>query len=451
MTRLALVSIGLTIGVAGIAIFSFSSDVFQEIPASNLDAKAVGKSATSTAHMDKADDEPSSVSQPIEPTQFDYPVGSPESVLASYIRANTWQKRLPFIKHTEGLEDRLAHHYGNASLVFDFTRIVAQKQETISVGDVLPVDLVIDSKNLYGQPVSQTITYYLERTPMSYVVLWEPSVGWQPMGWEAFLTSRPIAITELQLRCKLTNNCFSVDTAENVKQTHYELEVEPDNGEFHQPTVAYVAKDSPAGARIFQTLSDGKKHPLVLGIQFREREGEECLWVRYLASDRAYVYDAEMKQQNVSPIEVVQPKSINRHEIQFDVSEISAQWAINRDVLGSQTLIVPEARFRVTTKSSAPITSLRLKMVYLLSRQDSTIEVLYEDTQAIISSGDRPLDHGFSKTVVSRSGKGYMYKPENVAAIAAIIAANAEVEIYYDAGNGFTKFQTIPIAKAIAD
>lgn len=583
MTKLVVVSIGFTIGVAGIALLSLSNSVPKGIPAGSYGEGAVGEAVipADNADKDKARIEDSSLGQPRAPSQPDYPVGSPEAVVAAYARANTWQERLPFIKHTDSLEDKMADHYGNRSLAVNFARIAARNQMEIPVGDVLPVDLVIDAKNIYRQPVSQTITYYLERTPAGYAVLWEPSVGWQPIGWTAFQASRSTVITELQLRCRLTNNYFSVDPSENVKQTHYELEIKPDNAEFYQPTVAYVAKNSPAGVRIFETLSDGKEHPLVLGLQFRERQGEECVWLRYLASDRAYVYDAhmrreliapievavptsigwaafkasrptgitelqlrcklthnyfgtatqasvkhthyelkvrpddsgydppliayvakespagerifqvlsdgqehpmvlgvqfrdqaneeclwirelisdrreaydaEMRHQYVSPIEVALPASRQEEEAPFGTSDISARWVVNRDVLGSQILIVPEARFRVTALSATPIVSLRVKLVYLLSRQAGDVEVLYEDSKTIVSSSDRPLGQGFSKSVISRSGKGYKYKPENVAALAALVSgANAEVELYYDTGNGFTKLQTIPVVKSVTD
>ena len=410
-------------------------------------------------------------------------------------------------------------------------------------------------------------------------MLWEPSVGWQPIGWEALQVSRPASITELQVRCQLTNHYFKVDAAEEVKQTHYELELQPDNSEFHQPIVAYVLKNSPAGQRIFKTLSDGKEHPLVLGIQFRDRRGEECAWVRHLASDRAYVFDSQMRQELTAPIDVapsaeigwaafkasrptnvtdlhcacklthnyagfstqesvkhthyelsvrpdvseyqpplvayvvkespagkriyqvlsdgqeraivvgvqfrdrpteecvwvrelisdcgdvydadmrrayvssveaVQPQPGQIAEIPFELSEGSAKWVVNHDVLGDQVLIVPEARFRVT--ASFPITNLRIKLVYLLSLQNGNKEVLDEDTQSIVSASDRPLDKGFSKSVISKSGKGYKYKHDNAATIAGIVTGtDGEVEVYYDTGYGFTKLQSIPVTKKVGE
>jgi hypothetical protein len=387
----------------------------------------------------------------VSPTRV-YPPDSPEAVVAAYADASTWQERLPFVKRTPDIEGRMARHYGHNRIHFDYARIVGPEKHSLAIGDTLDVHIIHEFKNAFGQNVSSTSTYYLEKTESSYVILWESSLGWIPIGWSAFKASRPSASTELQLRCALTHNYFGISTKASVKHTHFELEIRPDDKAHHAPLVAYMAKKSPAGERIFQTLSDGREHPMVLEVQFRDAVEEDCVWVRSLASDRAYVYDDGMRHKLTSPIEVAQaPTIVSSESVPFEVSDVAAQWVVDLDVLGGQVLVVPEVRFRVANASADPISSLSVKAVFVLKREGGSGEVLYEDTQVVVSANDRPLDAGFSKTVISRSGKGYRVTSGNATAIAAIISGSeCEVEIYYDADHGFTTLQTIPVTKTLS-
>lgn len=382
-----------------------------------------------------------------------FPAGSPEAVVASYADASTWQERLPFVKRTPEIEEKMEGHYGHNIIHFDYVKIAGPRKSEVPLGHISEVHVIHDSKNILGQPVSSTSTYYLEKSADGHVILWEPSIGWLPIGWSPLNASRPRETTELQLRCKLTHNYSSISTKAAVKHSHFELEVHPDNDAHHTPLVAYVTKDSLAGKRIFQVLSDGREHPMVLGVQFRDVTDEDCVWVRSLASDRAYVYDDEMRRRFTSPIEAAQQTAeASLEAVPFEMSDLSAQWVINRDVLGGQFLVVPEVRFRVANASPTPLSSLRIKTVFVLKREEGEGEILYEDTQFVVSTSDRPLDAGYSKTVVSKAKKGYKVTSDNTALIAAIISGiEAEVEIYYETNQGFTKLQTIPVVKKLSE
>lgn len=458
MLKLVIVAIIATVVTGGIAMFSLSFTTSHTLGTIGVEANRVPgtmphrSSAVGRRVSSMATDGDFSTNDSDAPSKLAYPAGSPEAVVAAYTSASTWQERLPFVKHTHDIEDKMARYYGNNTIHFGYTRIVCPSKNGSSPGDVLEVHVISDSQNAFGQNVSTDVTYYLEKTERSYVILWEPSIGWLPIGWAAFKASRPTGITELQLRAKLTHNYFGISTKASVKHTYYELEMRPNDGNYHDPLVAYVAKKSSAGARLFEVLSDGRECPMVLGVQFRDRQGEECLWVREMVSDRGYVYDANMRRKYISPIEVAQPAAASNEAVPFRVSDISAQWAVNRDVLGGQVLVVPEVRFRVTAASSAPITSLRVKVVFLLSAEMGKGEVLYEDTQSVVSTNDRPLDTGFSKTVIFQSGKGYRVTGKNAATIAAIISGDeTQAEIYYETDHGFTKLQAIPVTNRLSE
>jgi len=449
MLKPTVIAMIVTIVGAGMAFFAFPFSRSQNVDVVDTAQDSLSKVKPQLVADAVLDNGPAVPREEIR----SFPAGSPEAVVASYADASTWQERLPFVKRTPDIEEKMARHYGHNIIHFDYVKIAGPGKANVPIGHISEVHVIHDSKNLFGQPVSSTTTYYLEKTADGHAVFWEPSVGWLPIGWSPLNASRPTETTELQLRCKLTHNYSGISTKAAVKHSHYELEVQPDNGSHHTPLVAYVAKDSPAGKRIFQVLSDGREHPMVLGVQFRDVIEEDCAWVRSLASDRAYVYDDEMRRRFTSPIEVAQPTAVASLEAApFEMSDISARWVINRDVLGGQTLIVPEVRLRVANASSTPISSLRIKAVFVLKRGDGEGEILYEDTQFVVSAGDRPLDAGYSKTVISRAEKGYRITGDNTASIAAIISGTeAEVEIYYDTDHGFTKLQTIPVVRKLSE
>ena len=72
-------------------------------------------------------------------------------------------------------------------------------------------------------------------------------------------------------------------------------------------------------------------------------------------------------------------------------------------------------------------------------------EILYEDIAFVVGPQDTPLSPGFSKTVISKSGKGY--KREAAAFIVPL--KELRVDLYFDSGQGFVQFDTITVDKKI--
>ena len=204
-------------------------------------------------------------------------------------------------------------------------------------------------------------------------------------------------------------------------------------------------RESPAGRFIFDALKDGQPHLMLLAIQFRKDapnilgDPERCVWITNVISDKPYVYDESMASRFTSPI--VLPRSQpDATETPFIVSDVQGRWIVNENVLGGKRIVVPEVRFRVTAKT-APVTKLRVKIVYLERRREST-EILDETVEDVI--GDTALQPGYSKFVISHSGAGYgdLWAPGQT------IDKDVSVDLSYDVGDGYAKLGTVPVNKS---
>ena len=160
----------------------------------------------------------------------------------------------------------MSQRYGEKPIQMEYDEIKKCDSPTVPVGGVVTVDVVESGPNEFGTIVKDTQTYYLERVSRGYLILWEPSVNWLPLGWDAYLASRPVQPMTFPLLCSFSDSYFS--TGEKIKRTHYSLRVTP-LGE-SRGLNAFVAKESPAGRTIFETLRDGQPHVMLLAIQFRK-------------------------------------------------------------------------------------------------------------------------------------------------------------------------------------
>lgn len=503
---------------------------------------------------------------------FDYPLSSPGYYLAQYLSAGTWQERLQFVKQTEGIQERMAAHYGDGPIQCAIDQLSVPDVRSIKDGDVVTVTAASHGKNVFGADITERHECYLEKSGASYVILWEPTVGWRPIGWEALKTSRPTEPVDYMLYCALADGVFAnKKDIEKIKVTHHCLQIAPEADRFSDlyafvlkessagkriyetlkdgrahgmvltiqfepessescvwvsrvvsdkcyiyddqmahkytaptpkrsfvspvgwkpflvsrdtrptdfllycvmaesfrysttrdaishthfpiqvcpettglPFTAFVVRDSKAGKKIFDTLKDGEVHQMVLTVQFRDKRDEECVWITRVLSDTDHVYDDKMGKEWTAPILASNDaKRTGSTTSPFRVSDMTARWVIDENVLGGEALVVPEVRLRIEAIAE-PITSLRVKVVYL-EKTKNGFEILYEDTSFAVSTGDTPLSKGLSKTIISKSGKGYK---RDVAA-AAVSFKDVTAEIHFDIGQGYVKFDTIPVAKTL--
>ena len=214
---------------------------------------------------------------------------------------------------------------------------------------------------------------------------------------------------------------------------------------------AFVVRESPAGRVIFETLKDGQPHRMLLAIQFRKDaqnilgHPEDCVWITRVISDRPYQYDESMASRLTSPILLARSQP-EVQEIPFSVSAIEGCWVRGGESTGGERLIVPGLRLRITATKHA-IKELKLKIVYQEKRKDG-VEILDEDTEYVVGglSSPDPLEKGFSKEIISHSGRGY----SDSSVVADIIAKHdVQAVVSFDLGDGYVKLRTVPIAKVI--
>ena len=374
--------------------------------------------------------------------------GSPEHVVHQYANATSWQERLRYVKQTKGIREKMAKSYEGKPVGFEYDEIQKCDSADARIGDVVAVNVVRSGLNAFGRTVSETVTYYLERTPKGYVVLWEPSTHWLPMGWNPYRASRPTQPIDFPLVCTLGTSFYA--TREQIKRTHYSVAVQADTKIGLSATVqAFVVKDSAAGKKVFQLLKDGQLHKMILTIQFRENVDEDCVWITRVVSDKPWVYDKEMARRYTSPILLPPSKmEAKSSELPFEISHLVTRWTADENIRSGKRLVVPEVRFRVTA-ASAPIQNLKIKVVFLRKREKE-IEVLDEEIEYVVSSGEQPLEKGVSRTVISSSGQGYKAIGLGRDSVYLIQQMDVEAVLYYDIGDGYLKFKTLPVTKELA-
>jgi hypothetical protein len=193
--------------------------------------------------------------EPGRASKTTFAVGTPEYVVAQYVKAASWQERLQYVKQTEGIREKMPQWYGNKRLGFECDEIESRESTGAGVGSIVTVDAVTSGPNAFGTIVKGNQRYYLEKTPQGYVILWEPSVGWLPLAWSAYTASRPEQPMTFPLNCELSDS-YSGTMEKKINRTHYSLRVTPP-GESGSST-AFVVRESPAGRIIFDTLRTGE-------------------------------------------------------------------------------------------------------------------------------------------------------------------------------------------------
>ena len=105
--------------------------------------------------------------------------------MEQYAKATSWQERLQYVKRTKGIQEKMSQRYGDKPIRFEYDQIKKCDSTGAAVGSVVTVEVVESGPNAYGTIIKEIVPYYLERTSQGYLILWEPSVKWLPLGWSA--------------------------------------------------------------------------------------------------------------------------------------------------------------------------------------------------------------------------------------------------------------------------
>ena len=172
-----------------------------------------------SAQVSKATPPAGTPSESGQASKAAFAVGTPEYVVEQYTKATSWQERLQYVKQTKGIKEKMSQHYRDRPTRFEYDQIKKCDSAGTAVASVVTVDVV------NGTIFKEISTYYLERTSQGYLILWEPSVNWLPMGWKPYIASRSERPMDFPLLCTLDTSYYA--TREEIKNTHYSLSIRP--------------------------------------------------------------------------------------------------------------------------------------------------------------------------------------------------------------------------------
>ena len=190
-----------------------------------------------SAQVSKATPPAGTPSESGQASKAAFAVGTPEYVVEQYTKATSWQERLQYVKQTKGIKEKMSQHYRDRPTRFEYDQIKKCDSAGTAVASVVTVDVV------NGTIFKEISTYYLERTSQGYLILWEPSVNWLPMGWKPYIASRSEQPMDFPLLCTLDTSYYA--TREEIKNTHYSLSIRPPK-ESHD-IQAFVVREVPCG------------------------------------------------------------------------------------------------------------------------------------------------------------------------------------------------------------
>lgn len=136
-------------------------------------------------------------------------------------------------------------------------------------------------------------------------------------------------------------------------------------------------------------------------------------------------------------------------EVPYLVTVVANYWTASKGAFGGQTLYVPYLKLNVLNQSGDPLKRATVKAVFYNEREKT---LWSDESEYLVSSGDSPVQHGYSKTAFIESSVGYSSKPSesNLPQLTAEIYLNDEYIGTVNVSNTYTA-QTIsePVTKAV--
>lgn len=191
---------------------------------------------------------------------------TPESVVESYLKANTWEERAKYVLDADRVKPAMEKRYSKDYEPIEKFKVNPPKQiKDQWVG----VDTVIWGKNLLGAESSNTNLYYLQKTNAGYKVDWEASVGFNSMTAAAFKAQRPKEPIKFRLIGKLSDRYYYIPwDRRNAEKSLWSVAL--NDGDENSLAYGYIEKESEDGKRLYEILKDGEEHRLTLTIKWLE-------------------------------------------------------------------------------------------------------------------------------------------------------------------------------------
>jgi hypothetical protein len=203
--------------------------------------------------------------QPTSPGPRDVPApaaGNPadaEKVVRNYLRAKTWEDRLPYVMEPERVRPLMKARYEEHGLP-TLTAITARLIERKTVPSE---HLVVQGAASNGLGIRASYNFPVRQTRDGYKIDWEAAVGYNSTALRAFLIQRPQGATRFRLQCEL--GTFYHGEFFGCQGTHYSVRLKQE--EPLELAHGFVPKDSAEGKKLFELLKDGKQHEMTVELQ----------------------------------------------------------------------------------------------------------------------------------------------------------------------------------------
>ena len=195
-----------------------------------------------------------------------------EKVLRNYLKAKSWELRLPYVRKPEAVKPLMNEYYKGIdfSVGKPFLRLEPSKDANINnikVGDWLSIKAVFEEgKNAFGVVVQDSTWYSLQLTESGFKIDWEASVVYNPMTFKAMNAQKPTFAQKFRVFAEL-GNYYNYEFRDS-QYYFYSINLVESGG--HDRLHGYIKKDSKDGARIYELLKDGESHPVIVKIRFPE-------------------------------------------------------------------------------------------------------------------------------------------------------------------------------------
>jgi hypothetical protein len=122
-----------------------------------------------------------------------------EEVVRNYLRAKTWEERLPYVMEPERVRPLMKARYeerGLPPLTAITTRVIERKPTPSE-------HLVVQGTASTSLGLLGSFSFPVRQTRDGYKIDWEAAVGYNPTALRTFIVQRPQWATRFRLQCEL--------------------------------------------------------------------------------------------------------------------------------------------------------------------------------------------------------------------------------------------------------
>lgn len=192
---------------------------------------------------------------------WEYVTNSPASstsaleTLRAYLSAKTWRERVPYVLNSETVKSLMEARYAdNPWKIPEFEFLTQNEPQPDNKGWV-KIQVYLDGRSA---------DYYMKNTKDGYKIDWETSAGYNLVSPEEFRATLPTSPVRFSAYATL-GDFYNYEFSDSQIDTWSMNLVESSGKEIGY---GYARKSTPMGQKLFQLLKDGKKHRIVVQLQY---------------------------------------------------------------------------------------------------------------------------------------------------------------------------------------